>query len=466
MNNVFISCKESRIEHNRSFYGCFSLGAFDAAQSLTVANALRRTLLSECPGLGIISVTIENVSHEYGTLPGMRESVLDLLLNLKEIVFCAPAVPSLYPDSIRRSSLSFEESPSLRKGRAEGGSMATLPIRGRAERAPSFRSSPNGESSHRGVSSKEREEKAVCSLGKQSNPDDAQLNMTFGIYSNSKKPVAGYLKVKGPGVVRARDLRLPPFIQCVDPDQYIATLAADGFLGLKFMIMAGKGYLIQKNNSMLQYTSPSLPIAKPSSPFSPLEREEQGKAKPFSKGKGEKEQEQGNLTYTSTLQAGANRRADLIFKGKRAQESKPLNLDCIFNPVTKVSYVIEDFDNKVINDFNQDSNFVNDVSSLIESSHYLKKNLPFLQFAAPSVPLLLSPSMASERSSKFVETVGKYEMQQLSGYLHPLKKQNSLHNIVLEIWTNGSLHPREALWLGFQNLGSVFLNLQKTKIFY
>nr|WCO87414.1 RNA polymerase alpha subunit [Chlorococcum sp. KSF0227] len=410
MNNVFISCKESRIEHNRSFYGCFYLGAFDAAQSLTVANALRRTLLSECPGLGIISVTIENVSHEYGTLPGMRESVLDLLLNLKEIVFCAPAVPSLYPDSIRRSS-------------------------------------------------------------------DTQLKMTFGIYSNSKKPVAGYLKVKGPGVVRARDLRLPPFIQCVDPDQYIATLAADGFLGLKFMIMAGKGYLIQKNNSMLQYTSPSLPIGSDGkkSLLAPARFRsfgEKGEAKPFSKGKGEKEQEQGNLTYTSTLQAGANRRADLIFKGKRAQESKPLNLDCIFNPVTKVSYVIEDFDNKVINDFNQDSNFVNDVSSLIESSHYLKKNFPFLQFAAPSVALLRnkqtlnSNDQSFETSSKFVETVGKSEMQQLSGYLHPLKKQNSLHNIVLEIWTNGSLHPREALWLGFQNLGSVFLNLQKTKIFY
>ena len=84
--NLFISCKESRIENNRSFYGCFNLGPFDAGQSLTVANALRRTLLSECPGLGIISVTIENVSHEYSTLPGMRESVLDLLLNIKEIV--------------------------------------------------------------------------------------------------------------------------------------------------------------------------------------------------------------------------------------------------------------------------------------------------------------------------------------------------------------------------------------------
>ena len=43
----FISCRESRIENSRSFYGSFYLGPFHSGQSLTVANALRRTLLSE-----------------------------------------------------------------------------------------------------------------------------------------------------------------------------------------------------------------------------------------------------------------------------------------------------------------------------------------------------------------------------------------------------------------------------------
>ena len=56
MSQFFISCKESKIENNRSFYGCFHLGPFEPSQSITIANALRRTLLSELYGLSIISV--------------------------------------------------------------------------------------------------------------------------------------------------------------------------------------------------------------------------------------------------------------------------------------------------------------------------------------------------------------------------------------------------------------------------
>ena len=85
-NEFFIYCKESRIENNRSFYGSFSLGPFDAGQSITIANALRRTLLSELKGLAITSAEIEGAFHEYSTLPGVRDSILDILLNLKDIV--------------------------------------------------------------------------------------------------------------------------------------------------------------------------------------------------------------------------------------------------------------------------------------------------------------------------------------------------------------------------------------------
>lgn len=51
----------------------------------------------------------------------------------------------------------------------------------------------------------------------------------------------GYLYVRGPGVVRANDLKLPSNIQCVDPDQYIATLSEDGVLIMKFSIIQGCG---------------------------------------------------------------------------------------------------------------------------------------------------------------------------------------------------------------------------------
>jgi len=58
-----------------------------------------------------------------------------------------------------------------------------------------------------------------------------------------------------------------------------------------------------------------------------------------------------------------------------------------------------------------------------------------------------------------------FELNLFSTSLHPLKNNDSLHNIILEIWTNGSLHPRDALSLAFQNLSFLFLNMQKTKIY-
>lgn len=85
--NLTLCCIDSRVEDNRSFYGRFQLGPFDLGQGLTIANAIRRTLLSELQGLAIVAVEIEGAYHEYSTLPGIRESVLDILLNLKQIVF-------------------------------------------------------------------------------------------------------------------------------------------------------------------------------------------------------------------------------------------------------------------------------------------------------------------------------------------------------------------------------------------
>ncbi len=91
MNDIsqdfFFSCKNCVLENPRSFYGSFALGPFRNNQSLTVANGLRRTLLTEITGIGITHAEIEGICHEYSTLSGIRESTLDLLLNLKSLVF-------------------------------------------------------------------------------------------------------------------------------------------------------------------------------------------------------------------------------------------------------------------------------------------------------------------------------------------------------------------------------------------
>ena len=86
MENLLLSCIESRVESDRTFYGRFQLGPFEKGQALTVATALRRSLLSELKGLAITAVKIDGVSHEYSTIKGVRESVVNILLNLKQIV--------------------------------------------------------------------------------------------------------------------------------------------------------------------------------------------------------------------------------------------------------------------------------------------------------------------------------------------------------------------------------------------
>ncbi len=155
METGLLSCIESRVEKNGNLYAQFELGAFASGQALTFANALRRTLLSEITGLAIVAVEIQGVKHEYSNFLGMKESVLDFLLNLKKVV--------LTTDSI-------------------------------------------------------------CI-----------------------QPQIGSLFIQGPTVVRAGDLKLPTSLVCVNPDQYLATLAINGVIQLTFYVCQGK------NSSNVQF---------------------------------------------------------------------------------------------------------------------------------------------------------------------------------------------------------------------
>ena len=49
----------------------------------TLGNALRRILLSSLPGAAVVEAEIEGVDHEYSTLEGLQEDIIELLLNLK-----------------------------------------------------------------------------------------------------------------------------------------------------------------------------------------------------------------------------------------------------------------------------------------------------------------------------------------------------------------------------------------------
>lgn len=61
----------------------FTMGPLPTGYGVTVGNALRRILLSSLPGAAVTGIKIDGASHEYTTIKGVKESVLDITLNLK-----------------------------------------------------------------------------------------------------------------------------------------------------------------------------------------------------------------------------------------------------------------------------------------------------------------------------------------------------------------------------------------------
>ncbi len=150
MSPLSICCTNFRREGSRSLYGCYKIGPFPNGKGGTVANTIRRFLLSEVSGVAFSEVEIPGIPHEYSAIAGVRESPLEIMINLKAVVLS--------------SEFKFEE------------------------------------------------------------------------------PEYGFLEASGPAVVTARSLVLPPSVQCVDPDQPIATLAAKGALRIKALISRGRGH--------------------------------------------------------------------------------------------------------------------------------------------------------------------------------------------------------------------------------
>lgn len=81
-----IECIESDGENTRSLYSKFVLEPLERGQGITVGNSLRRVLLSNLEGTAVTAVRVAGVTHEFMTVPGVKEDVLDILLNMKEIV--------------------------------------------------------------------------------------------------------------------------------------------------------------------------------------------------------------------------------------------------------------------------------------------------------------------------------------------------------------------------------------------
>jgi DNA-directed RNA polymerase subunit alpha len=79
-------CLESKTKETNSIFSRLAIGPLKKGLGLTIGNALRRVLLSDLQGLAITGVRIANVNHEFSTIPEIKEDVIDILLNLKQIV--------------------------------------------------------------------------------------------------------------------------------------------------------------------------------------------------------------------------------------------------------------------------------------------------------------------------------------------------------------------------------------------
>nr|YP_010338658.1 RNA polymerase alpha subunit [Glaucosphaera vacuolata]UNJ18608.1 RNA polymerase alpha subunit [Glaucosphaera vacuolata] len=71
----------------RNHYGRFLIEPLKQGQGITIGNALRRTLLTDLTGTAIVAIRIVGIDHEFTCIPGVREDVLEILLNLKQIIF-------------------------------------------------------------------------------------------------------------------------------------------------------------------------------------------------------------------------------------------------------------------------------------------------------------------------------------------------------------------------------------------
>ncbi len=67
-------------------YGKFTLEPLERGYGTTLGNSLRRVILSSLPGYAITSVKIEGALHEFSTLPGVKEDVTEIVLNLKGVI--------------------------------------------------------------------------------------------------------------------------------------------------------------------------------------------------------------------------------------------------------------------------------------------------------------------------------------------------------------------------------------------
>ncbi|KKR69826.1 MAG: DNA-directed RNA polymerase subunit alpha [Candidatus Woesebacteria bacterium GW2011_GWA2_40_7b] len=84
MNEPMFEIKEEKKETN---YGKFVISPLEQGYGITIGNSLRRVLLTSLPGMAVASVRISGVKHQFSTLSGMKEDIVEFVLALKKVRF-------------------------------------------------------------------------------------------------------------------------------------------------------------------------------------------------------------------------------------------------------------------------------------------------------------------------------------------------------------------------------------------
>jgi DNA-directed RNA polymerase subunit alpha len=174
MINPYIKCLKSEKTESGVLYGQFLINSLRSGQGITIGNLLRRVLLGDLGGISITAIRIAGVRDEFSIITGVREDILEILLNLKEIV----------------------------------------------------------------------------------------------LKSEIQTPQYGRLKIQGPAVVTANLIQLPPNLEIINPNHYIATISTTNFLEIEFKFEYGIGYKLAgqtfqpKSDEFLQMDAIFMPVQK------------------------------------------------------------------------------------------------------------------------------------------------------------------------------------------------------------
>lgn len=86
--NKFLTARHIGVTTLDKYRSQVTLGPLERGFGNTLGNALRRILLSSMPGSAIVEVSIENVLHEFSTIEGVKEDVIEIMQNLKGVAIC------------------------------------------------------------------------------------------------------------------------------------------------------------------------------------------------------------------------------------------------------------------------------------------------------------------------------------------------------------------------------------------